>query len=239
MLASLPYLLGGLLTTLSIAAAASLLAVLLSLAVGTLRYAAGRILLFGLAIYVELFRGTSLLLQLFWLFYVLPLLGVTLPPIAAAVLGIGLNYGAYGSEVVRGAFRVMDKGQSEAARSLGLGRLATYRLILLPQVLPIVIAPLGVLAVQLLKATSLASLITISDLSFRAYQLNQVTARTASIFAVVLALYFLAAQGIALLVRWADRSAGRWRRLEVGPSKRARSAITSDGSMTTASRLAI
>ena len=75
------------------------------------------------------------------------------------------------------------------------------------------ISPLGVLAVQLLKATSLASLITISDLSFRAYQLNQVTARTGPIFAIVLVLYFLSSQCLSVLVRRADRAAGRWRRL--------------------------
>lgn len=213
MLASLPFLLGGLVVTLTIAAAASLLAIVLALSVGTLRHAKRRGWSAGLGIYVELFRGTSLLLQLFWLFYVLPLVGLELSPMTAAVLGIGLNYGAYGSEVVRGAFEVVGRGQAEAARSLGLGAVLTYRLILLPQVLPVVVAPLGVLAVQLLKATSLASLITISDLSFRAYQLNQVTARTGTIFTTVLVLYFLAAQGIALLARRADRSVGRWRRL--------------------------
>ncbi len=216
MIVSLPFLLGGLLTTLWITAAASAFALAVALPVGVLRSAGGRALRLMLGAYVETFRGTSLLLQLFWLYYVLPLIGIDLLPTTAAILGIGLNYGAYGSEVVRGAFVAVSKGQEEAARALGLRRPAVYRLVLLPQILPVAIAPLGVLAVQLLKATSLCSLITISDLSFRAYQLNQVTARTGPIFAIVLVLYFAASQAIAALAGWADRAAGRWRRFERG-----------------------
>jgi polar amino acid transport system permease protein len=214
MLVSLSFLLGGLLTTLWITAAASALALAIALPVGVLRSAGGRGLRLTLGVYVEAFRGTSLLLQLFWLYYVLPLIGIDIPPATAAILGIGLNYGAYGSEVVRGAFAAVGRGQEEAARALGLRRPAVYRLVLAPQILPVVIAPLGVLAVQLLKATSLSSLITISDLSFRAYQLNQVTARTGPIFAIVLVLYFAASQAIAALAGWVDRSTGRWRRFE-------------------------
>lgn len=211
MLASLPFLLGGLVHTLEIAAGASALALVLAVLVGAARQAGGRALRLALGCYVEVFRGTSLLLQLFWLYYVLPLLGVDLAPLTAAIAGIGLNYGAYGSEVVRGALASVGRGQSDGARSLGLDRFAIFRLVVLPQALPVVIQPLGVLAVQLLKATSLASLITISDLSFRAYQLNQVTSRTGLIFGIVLVLYFAAAQAIVALTGWTDRRVGRWR----------------------------
>ena len=115
MLASLPFLLGGLVDTLLIAASASAVALVLALAVGTLRDVGNRLVNLMLGTYVELFRGTSLLLQLFWLFYVLPLFGIDLSPMTAAILGIGLNYGAYGSEVVRGAFVAIGRAQSEAA----------------------------------------------------------------------------------------------------------------------------
>lgn len=211
MLASLPFLLGGLVDTLLIAVGAGALALVIAVLVGAARQAGGTVLGVALGLYVELFRGTSLLLQLFWLYYVLPLLGVDLAPLTAAITGIGLNYGAYGSEVVRGALASVGRGQSDGARSLGLGPFAIFRLVMLPQALPVVIQPLGVLAVQLLKATSLASLITISDLSFRAYQLNQVTSRTGLIFGIVLVLYFVAAQAIVALARWTDRRVGRWR----------------------------
>jgi polar amino acid transport system permease protein len=211
--ASLPFLLGGLVNTLAIAGAASLVALALALAVGSGRYLGGSWLRVPLTAYVEIFRGTSLLLQLFWLFFVLPTFGVDLTAMTVAVLGIGLNYGAYGSEVVRGALAAVPRGQVESAVSLGLRPLAAFALVILPQALPVMIQPLGVLAIQLLKATSLASLITISDLSFRAYQLNQLTSRSMLIFGIVLALYFVCAQAIAAAVACADAAAGRWRRL--------------------------
>lgn len=213
MLTSIPFLLGGFLNTLILTAASGLVAGALAIAVGTARFVGPPALGWALAAYVELFRGTSLLLQLFWLYFVLPLLGVDLPAMAAAILGIGLNYGAYGSESVRGALAVASLGQREAALALGLRPLRAFRLVILPQALPVMIQPLGVLAVQLLKATSLASLVTISELSFRAYQLNQVTSRTGLIFSIVLLLYFAAAQAIAALTRLADRRAGAWRRV--------------------------
>lgn len=213
MLASAPFLLGGLVETLLIAIGAGLLALVLAFAVGSLRTSESAWLRALLGIYVELFRGTSLLLQLFWLYFVLPLIGFDLSPRAAAILGIGLNYGAYGSEVVRGALASVDRGQREGATALALSSGLTFRLVTLPQALPIAIQPLGVLAVQLLKATSLASLITIPELSFRAYQLNQVTAQTGPIFAIVLILYFLSAQAIVAATNAADRRAGRWRRI--------------------------
>lgn len=211
MLASLPFLLGGFAQTLILAAAAGGVALVLAFAVGAARFARVPGLGLVLAAYVELFRGTSLLLQLFWLYFVLPLAGIDIPAMSAAILGIGLNYGAYGSEVVRGALASVGRGQWEAGLALGLSWTRALRLVALPQALPVVIQPLGVLAVQLLKATSLASLITISELSFRAYQLNQLTSQTGRIFALVLVLYFVAAQAIVALTGWADRSAGRWR----------------------------
>ena len=211
MWASLPFFLGGLATTLAIALGAAVVAAVLAFLVGAGRQEGGRWVGAALGVYVELFRGTSLLLQLFWLFYVLPTLGISLAPMTVAVLGIGLNYGAYGSEVVRGALAATGRGQREGAAALGLTRARAFRLVVLPQALPVMIQPLGALAIQLLKATSLASLITISDLSFRAYQLNQLTSRTGLIFGIVLALYFACAQAITAGIAWADGAAGRWR----------------------------
>lgn len=227
MLASLPFLLGGLANTLLIAAASGFLALVLSFVVGSFRHNGSASLRFVLAAYVEFFRGTSLLLQLFWFYFVLPLLGVDLSAMTVAIVGIGLNYGAYGSEVMRGALSSVPRGQTEAARAMGLRRAAVFRLVVLPQALPIVVQPLGALAIQLLKATSLASLITISELSFRAYQLNQLTSQTGLIFGIVLALYFASAQLIVLATHWADRSTGRWRRAgRLGPAARAKPVAT-------------
>src|SRR5262249_46728057 len=149
--------------------------------------------------YIEFFRGTSLIVQLFWLYFVLPQFGIALPAELAAVLGLALNYGAYGAEIVRGSLLAVPQGNVAAAQTLGLKPPRVRWLVVLPQALVVFIRPWGNLMVQLLKATSLVSLITIADLSYRAYQLNQVTMRTVPIFGAVLVIYFLMAQGIALV----------------------------------------
>ena len=94
---------------------------------------------------------------------------------------MGLNYGAYGAELVRGAIQSVGRGQRDAADALGLTSAQVMRLVVAPQAASIAVLPWGTLMMQLVKATSLVSLITIAELSFRAYQLNQVTMQTAGI----------------------------------------------------------
>lgn len=204
-------LLEGALVTVRIGAIAALLALAIAIPAGLLRAQTSR-LGRGLVIcYIEFFRGTSLIVQLFWLYFVLPQFGLSLSAETAAILGLALNYGAYGAEIVRGAVLSVARGQVEAGRSLGLKPLHIRLFIVLPQALVVFIRPWGNLMVQLLKATSLVSLITIADLSYRAYQLNQVTMRTMPIFGAVLVIYFVMAQAIALMTDSFDRWCGRWR----------------------------
>ena len=185
----------------------------IALPVGTLLAVAGRAVRWPLYCYVELFRGTSLVVQLFWMYFVLPQFGILLSAFTVAVTAIALNYGAYGAVIVRGAVVAVDRHQWEAARSLALPRWPTLRHIVFPQAGVLLIKPLGVLYIQLVKATSLVSLITIPDLAYRAYQLNQLTMQTAHIFGVVLVIYFVMTKSVATASAAADRMAGRWRRL--------------------------
>lgn len=207
----LPLLADGCLVTIEVALAAALLAAALALPVALLRLYAPRPVAALMIVYIELFRGTSLLVQLFWLFFVLPQFGLRLSPFAVAVCGIGLNYGAYGAEVIRGGLRAVGRGQWDAGRALALPIGVILLRIALPQAAAVIIRPWGNLMIQLLKATSLVSLITLADLSFRAYQLTQVTMQTGAILLLVLIAYFLMAQAIAALTNAADRRAGRWR----------------------------
>jgi len=212
MIAFLPPLLEGAIVTVKIAAGASLVALLFAFAAGLARHAAPwpvRWLAIG---YIEFFRGTSLLIQLFWFFFVLPQFGVTMSALAVAILGIGLNYGAYGAEIVRGAVQGVPAVQRKAAASLGLRPVAIYVFVVLPQAAITMIRPWGNLLIQLLKATSLVSLITITEITFRAYQLNQLTARTGEIFAAVLLVYFLIASAIATGTDYLDARTRRWQR---------------------------
>src|SRR5436190_4829831 len=139
--------------------------------------------------YVEIFRGTSALVQLFWLFFVLPQFGISLEPFTVAVLGLGLNIGAYGAEVVRGAIGAVPKGQWEATVALNMTGSQALRRIVLPQAFVGMIPPWGNLFIELLKSTALVSLITLSDLAFKAQEMNQTTMKTIPIFTLVLVIY--------------------------------------------------
>lgn len=160
-------------------------------------------------IYIEIFRGTSALVQLFWLFFVLPRFGITLDPMTVAIVALGLNVGAYGAEVVRGAVSAVPRGQWEATIALNMGRAQALRRIILPQAVVAMIPPWGNLFIELLKATALVSLITISDLAFRAQQMNATTYRTVEIFSIVLVIYLALAMLITIGMRAVERVAAR------------------------------
>jgi len=159
--------------------------------------------------YIELFRGTSALVQLFWLFFVLPHFGITLEPLTVAVVALGLNVGAYGAEVVRGAIDAVPRGQWEATIALNMSRMAALKRVILPQAVLAMIPPWGNLFIELMKATALVSLITISDLAFKASQMNQTTYRTVEIFTIVLVFYLAIASMITIGMRALERVAAR------------------------------
>ena len=167
--------------------------------------------------YIEVFRGTSLLVQLFWLYFALPLVGqaigidLRLPPVAAGVLALALNIGAYGAEVVRGAIQTVSKDQYEAARALNFTPRQTLRSIALPQAIPEMMPPFGNLAVQNLKDTALVSLISLSDLAFKAEQLRNFTQDSTTIYTMVLFMYFGMALVVAGLMRLLEAYVSRWR----------------------------
>jgi polar amino acid transport system permease protein len=159
--------------------------------------------------YIELFRGTSALVQLFWLFFVLPHFGLTLEPLTVAVVALGLNVGAYGAEVVRGAVDAVPRGQWEATIALNMSRMEALKRVILPQAVLAMIPPWGNLFIELMKATALVSLITIGDLTFRASQMNQTTYRTIEIFTIVLVFYLAIALLITIGMRALERLAAR------------------------------
>ncbi|MBV9221841.1 MAG: ectoine/hydroxyectoine ABC transporter permease subunit EhuC [Methylobacteriaceae bacterium] len=152
-------------------------------------------------VYIEIFRGTSALVQLFWLFFVLPRFGLTMEPLTVAILALGLNVGAYGAEVVRGAVAAVPRGQWEATIALNMNRAQALRRIILPQAVVAMIPPWGNLFIELLKATAIVSLITVADLAFRAQEMNATTYRTVEIFSIVLVIYLAMAMLITIGMR--------------------------------------
>ncbi len=158
-------------------------------------------------VYIEVFRGTSALVQLFWIFFVLPHFGLSLEPLEAGILALGLNLGAYGAEVVRGAIQSVPKGQWEATVALNMTAVDAMRRVILPQAVVAMIPPWGNLFIELLKATSLVSLITLADLTFKARQLDQATFQTVEVFNLVLLFYLVLATVITVVMRLLERRA--------------------------------
>lgn len=203
----IPLLLQGAWITIQVTFFGSLLAIVAAILAALGRRSSWRPLSWLCVAYIELFRGTSLLVQLFWLFFVLPLppFNLELSAYTVAIVGLGLHIGAYGAEVMRGAIASVAKGQYEAAIALNMTPATRLRRIILPQALLCAIPPGTNLLIELLKNTSLVSLITLSDLTFRARQLDQATFQTLEIFALSLVLYFILAQAIAFLMRSIER----------------------------------
>ena len=202
-------LLGGLKVTVIITLASTVLGGVCAFAAGIGKLSRHAALRWLAGTYVEIFRGTSLLVQLFWLFFALPFLGIQLSPMAAGILGLGLNIGAYGAEVVRGAIQSVDHGQYEAATALNFtGRQTLWRIVL-PQSVVEMMPTFGNLAVQNLKDSALVSLITLTDLTFTAENLRNQTLQTVPIFTLTLFIYFGLALVIMVAMRWLERRAAR------------------------------
>ena len=147
-------------------------------------------------IYIEFFRGTSLLVQLFWIFYVLPFFGIVLDPYPAGFIAVGLNLGAYGAEVVRGAIQAVPRGQYEAAYALNMSSRLRMRRIVFPQAVVIMLPAWGNLLIELLKGTALVGLISVTDLMFQSRQMYSLSYAAIETFGTVLVVYYCIARFI-------------------------------------------
>ena len=156
---------------------------------------------------IEFFRGTSLLVQMFWLFYALPLWGYQLDPVEVGVVAFGLNFGAYGAEVVRGAINAVPRAQWEGAIALSLSPFQRMRRVILPQAFPLMIPPFGNLLIQLIKSTPLLFLVTLVDLTAVADQYRASEGKEAFIFGLLLVIYFLLAYISTLFMHFLEARA--------------------------------
>lgn len=155
--------------------------------------------------YVSVFRGTPCLVQLFVLYFGGPQIGLELEPYSAGVIGLGLNIGAYMAESIRGAIASVDRGQMEAARSIGFDREKTLRLIILPQAARLMIRPLGVNAVALVKGSALVSTISVVELTYTAQRFISSTYKPFEIFAVAAVLYMIIVYVVVMIVDLLDK----------------------------------
>jgi polar amino acid transport system permease protein len=194
--------------TLALTACAAALGMVAAFCAGLGRLSRSRLVRWTAGIYVEIFRGTSALVQLFWVYFVLPFAGIELDAFTAGVAVLGLNAGAYGAEVVRGAIQAVPVGQRDAAIALNLTPAQTMRRIVLPQAFPAMLPPAGNLVIELLKNTALVSLIAVHELTFTAQLLRAATLQTGLVFGLVLVLYFAVALVLAQLFRRLERRVG-------------------------------
>lgn len=188
-----------------------------SFAFGIGRLSANRLLRWLSISLIEIFRGTSLLVQLFWLFFALPVAGdligidLRLSPVVAGTLALSLNIGAYGAEVVRGAIQAVPPTQYEAAQALDFTPRQILWRIAVPQAVPEMMPSFGNLAIQNLKDTALVSLIGLGDLAFQAERIRNFTQDSVSVYSVLLLMYFGMALVLAAFMRVLERRVGRWR----------------------------
>lgn len=170
---------------------AIVLAVVLAVIMALMKMSPFFVLRYSAIAYIEVFRGTSLLVQLYWIFFVLPLFGLSLEKFTAGFIAVGMNLGAYGAELVRGGIQSVPRGQYEAAIALNLPPGARFRRIIFPQALLIMLPPWGNLLIELLKGTALVSLISVTDLMFESKQINASTFLSVQSFGTALIIYYV------------------------------------------------
>ncbi|HDL8332633.1 ectoine/hydroxyectoine ABC transporter permease subunit EhuC [Yersinia enterocolitica] len=216
-LSHLPFVAGelarGAWVTVQITLLSAVVALVLSFVFALLRLSPLRPVRIITAACIEFLRGTSALVQLFYLFFILPLFGISISPMTTAVIGLGLNFSSFGAEIVRSAIVNVSQGQRDALRALDFPPLVAFRRIILPQALPFMLPPLGNLRVELLKSTSIVSLITLSDLTFAGASLITTLGDQTLIWSMVLLCYFAMAWPLTRLVAHYEQHHTRYRQI--------------------------
>jgi len=202
----LPELLKGTVVTIEVTAAAFLLSAVLGLLVGIIRLNPARRVLYGIAsAYVAFIRGTPLLVQLFLLFFGLPQFGILLPAMLCGVIGLGIYSGSYVSEVVRGAIQSIDRGQMEAARSLGMSYREAMWEVVLPQAFRRMLPPLGNETIALIKNSALVSLLTIDDVMREGQRIISTSFRALEVYIAVALIYFVLTNAATWILRQLEK----------------------------------
>lgn len=213
----LPRIVEGLLTTFWLAWASIALAAFVAVILGALRVSRSPLTSAASGVGVELMRGTSVLVQLFWVYYALPVLpgGINLGPTTAALLVLGINGGAYGADIVRAGLLAVPRAQGDATRALGLPPLVAFWRVTLPQALAQIVPSFGSLAIDIAKWTSVVSFVGVTDVLYWANVARSSTNEVVLVYGIVALLYI----GLSIVV------AGSFRGLEaLLPTSRARRA---------------
>jgi polar amino acid transport system permease protein len=206
----------GLLLTVEATVGGILIATVLSFVFGLAMLSRSRTVRIIARIYVEFWRGTSEVVQLLWIYFVLPvLIGYRIVPLVAGIVVLGLNFGAYGAEIVRGAVRSVPKEQYEGAIALSLTPAQRMRRVILPQALVEMVPPFNNLFIQLLKGSALLTIVFVHEMTYQAKEvlIDRHSNDIALIWTLVLLFYLvlsiLITVGMRALERWAAKMVGR------------------------------
>lgn len=203
---ALPELLRGLVTTLEIALITILLSMILAIPLAVARMAQIAIIRWVAQVYIEIFRCTPLLVQLFWMFFALPALtGIAIPGFASAIIALTANLTAFMAEAYRSGFQAVPKEQVEAGKMLRLSRVQQLRYIIVPQALRQQIPVILSLNISMFKDTALVSTIAVPDLMFRANTLATESYRALELFSTAAVIYFAIAFPASLLTSYLER----------------------------------
>jgi polar amino acid transport system permease protein len=200
-----PILLQGVWLTIVVTAGSLVLSTLLGMVWALMRVSRLRALQRLSAAIVNAIRGVPIIVQLFYIYFVMPELGVTLSALQAAIIGLGIAYSAYQAENFRAGIEAIDKGQIEAAESLGMGWALMMRRVILPQAVKIILPPYGNIMIMMLKDSSQASTITVAELTMKGQLIASSTFKYTSVLTMVAILYLVMSVPLILFVGWLER----------------------------------
>jgi polar amino acid transport system permease protein len=205
----MPILLLGVKNTILVTIGSLVLSTVLGLLWALMRVSGVRALAGVAIVIVNIIRGIPIIVQLFYIYFVLPDFGITLTALQAAIVGLGIAYSAYQSENFRAGIEAIDRGQIEAAYSLGLGWGLAMRKVVLPQAIRIVLPPYGNIMIMMLKDSSQASTITVAELALQGKLIASSTFKNTTVFTLVAALYLVMSVPLIILAGWLERRFGR------------------------------
>ena len=205
----LPILMSGVALTIIVTIGSLLLSTVLGLIWALMRVSGIGVLTGLSAGLINVIRGIPIIVLLFYLYFVMPEFGLTLTALQAAILGLGIAYSAYQAENFRAGIEAIDKGQIEAAQSIGMGWWLTMRRVVLPQAVRIVLPPYGNVMIMMLKDSSQASTITVAELALQGKLIASSTFKNTSVFTLVALMYLTMSIPLILLVRHFEKRAGK------------------------------
>jgi polar amino acid transport system permease protein len=205
----LPILFQGVQLTVLITVASLAVSTVLGLFWAMLRVSGSRVLSGFSVVMVNILRGIPIIVQLFYIYFVMPEFGVSLTAVQAGIIGLGIAYSAYQAENFRAGIEAVDRGQVEAAQAIGMGWWLNMRRVVLPQAIRIALPPYGNLMIMMLKDSSQASTITVAELALQGKLIASSTFKNTSVFTLVALMYLALSLPLILLVRHLEKRTDR------------------------------